>query len=320
MTTSATRQSKKQQYDPNKGYEELAQSLIELMEKGVNPFRRSWTREAQHTNFVTGEEYQNGNLICLEIARITRNYKSPYWCGFGQAKKYGLKMIKGSKGSIILRPVAMKKPLLDQDGQPIRDALGNPEFSCFTIFTPCRVFNLDCFEKTDKVTSRLQELNKEVAVQQTPVSANESKAIKQLMEYMKTHNIDFSESGNQAFYDPTFDSITVPNKERFESISLFCSVTAHESVHSSGADKKGRLARVGITDKKATFGSDLYATEELIAELGAFLICNDLQIDSNNDVHASYLDSWIKRLRKEPKHLLTVIGHAVKAKNLILGS
>ena len=71
MTLSATRQSKKQQYDPNKGYEELAQSLIELMEKGVNPFRRSWTRESQHTNFVTGDEYQNGNLICLEIARIT---------------------------------------------------------------------------------------------------------------------------------------------------------------------------------------------------------------------------------------------------------
>ena len=55
MTLSATRQSKKQQYDPNKGYEELAQSLIELMEKGVNPFRRSWTRESQHTNFVTGD-------------------------------------------------------------------------------------------------------------------------------------------------------------------------------------------------------------------------------------------------------------------------
>ena len=32
MTTSATKQSKKQQFDPNKGYEELAQSLIELME------------------------------------------------------------------------------------------------------------------------------------------------------------------------------------------------------------------------------------------------------------------------------------------------
>ena len=320
MTLSATRQSKKQQYDPNKGYEELAQSLIELMEKGVNPFRRSWTRESQHTNFVTGDEYQNGNLICLEIARITRGYKSPYWMGFAQAKKFGLKMIKGSKGSIILRPVAIKKELLDNSGKPVKDALGNPEFTAFTLFTPCRVFNLDCFEKTGKVENRLQELNKDVAVQQCPTSANESKAIKQLMSYTKTHNINFNESGNQAFYDPILDSITVPNIERFESISLFCSVTAHESVHSSGAKVKGRLARVGITDKKATFGSELYATEELIAELGAFLICNDLQIDSNNDVHASYLDGWIKRLRKEPKHLLTVIGHAVKAKNLILGS
>jgi len=320
MTTTATRQSKKQQYDPNKGYEELAQSLIELMEKGVNPFRRSWTKEAQHTNFVTGEQYQNGNLICLEIARLTRGYKSPYWMGFGQAKKYGLKIIKGSKGSIILRPVAMKKPLLDMDGQQIKDSAGNPEFSCWTIFQPCRVFNLDCFQVTDKVTNRLQELNKDIAVMQTPISANEDKAIKQLRQYMETHNISFSETGNEAYYSPTFDSITVPNRERFTSNSLHCSVVAHESVHSSGADKKGRLARVGITSKQATFGSDLYATEELIAELGAFLICNELEIDSNNDVHASYLDCWIKRLRKEPKHLLTVIGHAVKAKNLILGS
>ena len=266
MTTSAPRKSK-QQYDPNKGYEELANSLIELMEKGVNPFRRSWTREAQHTNFFTGDEYQNGNLICLEIARITRGYKSPYWMGFGQAKKMGLSIIKGSKGSIILRPVAIKKELLDNSGKPVKDALGNPEFSAFTLFTPCRVFNLDCFKKTEKVEKRLQELNKDVAVQQCPVSANESIAIKKLMTYRETHNINFNESGNQAFYDPILDSITVPNKERFESISLFCSVTAHESVHSSGAKVKGRLARVGITDKKATFGSELYATEELIAEL-----------------------------------------------------
>ena len=319
MTTSAPRKQKTA-YDPNKGYEELANSLVELMEKGVNPFRRSWTREAQHTNFSTGDEYQNGNLICLEIARITRGYKSPYWLGFGQAKKMGLSIIKGSKGSIILRPVAIKKDLLDTNGKPILDALGQPQFSAFTLFTPCRVFNLDCFKKTEKVEKRIQELNKEVAVQQCPVSANESIAIKKLMTYRETHNINFNESGNQAFYDPILDSITVPNRERFESISLFCSVTAHESVHSSGAKVKGRLARVGITSKEATFGSELYATEELIAELGAFLICNDLQIDSNNDVHASYLDGWIKRLRKEPKHLLTVIGHAVKAKNLILGS
>ena len=91
MTTSAPRKSKKE-FDPNKGYEELANSLIQIMEKGTNPFRRTWTAEQQHTNFFTGYPYQNGNLICLEIARICRGFTSPYWMGFAQARSFGLKL------------------------------------------------------------------------------------------------------------------------------------------------------------------------------------------------------------------------------------
>jgi antirestriction protein ArdC len=317
MTTSAPRKQKKD-FDPNKGYEELANSLIEIMEKGVNPFRRSWTAEQQHTNFVTGDAYQNGNLICLEIARICKGFTSPYWMGFSQARKFGLRIKKGSKGSIILRPVAIKKELLDTNGKPVKDALGNTEFTAFTLFTPCRVFNLDCFEKSPKLEARLAELNKEVVVNQSPVSAKEAKAIKQLMQYMDSQKIVFSECGNSAFYNPDLDSITVPNQNRFTSNSLFVAVTSHECGHSTGSKK--RLNRKGITDKTAVFGSDLYATEELIADTCSWLCCNEFQIDSNDDVHASYLVGWIKVLKKEPKHLLTVIGQAVKAKNLIMGS
>ena len=60
------------------------------------------------------------------------------------------------------------------------------------------------------------------------------------------------------------DSITVPTQNRFESNSLFVAVTSHECGHSTGTKK--RLNRKGITDKSAVFGSDLYATEELIAD------------------------------------------------------
>jgi len=317
MTTSAPRKSKKE-FDPNKGYEELANSLIQIMEKGTNPFRRTWTAEQQHTNFVTGDAYQNGNLICLEIARICRGFTSPYWMGFAQARSFGLKIKKGSKGSIILRPIAIKKELLDTNGKPVLDINGNKEFTAFTLFTPCRVFNLDCFEKSEKLNKRLAELNKEVAVNQTPVSAKEAKAIKQLQNYMDSQKIDFKQCGNSAFYDPENDSVTVPTQNRFETNSLFVSVVSHELGHSTGHKK--RLNRKGITDKTAVFGSDLYATEELIADTTSFLCCNEFQIDSNDDIHASYLAGWIKVLKKEPKHLLTVIGQAVKAKNLIMGS
>lgn len=317
MTASAPRKSKKE-FDPNKGYEELANSLIQIMEKGTNPFRRTWSSEQQHTNFVTGDAYQNGNLICLEIARICRGFTSPYWMGFSQARSFGLKIKKGSKGSIILRPIAIKKELLDTNGKPVLDINGNKEFTAFTLFTPCRVFNLDCFEKSEKLNKRLAELTKEVAVNHSPVSAKEAKAIKQLQNYMDTQNIDFQQTGNSAFYDPIFDSVTVPTQNRFETNSLFVSVVSHELGHSTGHKK--RLNRKGITDNSAVFGSDLYATEELIADTCSFLCCNEFQIDSNDDIHASYLAGWIKVLKKEPKHLLTVIGQAVKAKNLIMGS
>ena len=129
---------------------------------------------------------------------------------------------------------------------------------------------------------------------------------------------EIKQGGNSAFYDPINDYVQVPSQNRFETNSLFVAVTSHELGHSTGHKK--RLNRKGITDKTAVFGSDLYATEELIADTCSFLCCNEFQIDSNDDIHASYLAGWIKGLKKEPKHLLTVIGQAVKAKNLIMGS
>ena len=138
------------------------------------------------------------------------------------------------------------------------------------------------------------------------------------MNYATNQKIDIKQGGNSAFYDPINDYVQVPSQNRFETNSLFVAVTSHELGHSTGHKK--RLNRKGITDKSAVFGSDLYATEELIADTTSWLCCNEFQIDSNDDIHASYLAGWIKVLKKEPKHLLTVIGQAVKAKNLIMGS
>ena len=66
------------------------------------------------------------------------------------------------------------------------------------------------------------------------------------------------------------------------------------------------------------FGSPSYAREELIAELGAFLLCTRLQISSRVDNHASYLDHWIKCLKEKPGFLMTALSKAKKASLLIL--
>ena len=86
-------------------------------------------------------------------------------------------------------------------------------------------------------------------------------------------------------------------------------------VHSTGHGS--RLRRDGIVNF-AGFGSDNYAKEELIAELGAFLVCTRLSIPSRTENHASYLNSWIKRLKEQPNFLLTAFSSARQAANLLV--
>lgn len=64
-------------------------------------------------------------------------------------------------------------------------------------------------------------------------------------------------------------------------------------------------------------GSDSYAREELVAELGAFLLCRRLEVDSCSENHAAYMESWIRVLRETPRVLLKVLSDARKAADLI---
>ena len=85
-------------------------------------------------------------------------------------------------------------------------------------------------------------------------------------------------------------------------------------VHSTG--HASRLHRDGIVNF-AGFGTDSYAKEELIAELGAFLVCTRLSIPSRTENHASYLNSWVRRLKEQPNFLLTAFSSARQAANLL---
>ena len=72
----------------------------------------------------------------------------------------------------------------------------------------------------------------------------------------------------------------------------------------------GRLSRNNLS----------YAQEELVAELGAYLICNRLQI-SNLDTmnHAAYLESWCPMLKSDPKILFKSLAMSSKAADLVIG-
>ena len=88
-----------------------------------------------------------------------------------------------------------------------------------------------------------------------------------------------------------------------------------EITHSTG--NRNRLDR----DLSGRFGDQAYAFEELIAELGAAMICGALGLEQRPRIdHARYIKGWLVRLRSDPKYIISAASHAQKAADFALAS
>jgi len=100
--------------------------------------------------------------------------------------------------------------------------------------------------------------------------------------------------------------------DQFKSARGYYSVLAHELTHWTGG--KARLDR----DLKGRFGSEAYAVEELIAELGAAFIGAQLGIGVNPRLdHAPYIASWLKALKNDPRAIFTAASKAQAAADFL---
>lgn len=133
--------------------------------------------------------------------------------------------------------------------------------------------------------------------------------------YIKREGINLlEERGSEAFYRPSDDSIHLPAMEQFKIMEEFYSTAFHEMTHSTGVKK--RLGR----DMGGAFGSKSYAREELVAEIGASFLTNffGIRIDSVERNNTAYIQSWIKKLQKDPSLIVKAASGAEKAMKFIL--
>lgn len=126
-------------------------------------------------------------------------------------------------------------------------------------------------------------------------------------------------SDGRACYSTVSDSITMPHRELFSATptstatEAYYSTHAHELVHWTG--HKSRLDR----NLANAFGSEAYAFEELVAELGAAILCIQLGISTEPRAdHAQYLNSWIKVLKGDKRAFMKAAGLAAKAVDFLL--
>jgi antirestriction protein ArdC len=103
-----------------------------------------------------------------------------------------------------------------------------------------------------------------------------------------------------------------------QSSEAYYTTLYHELTHATG--HKSRLNRNGIAEP-SRFGSQSYAREELVAEMGAAFLCGHTGIDpATIEQSASYVDSWLRRLRDDRKLVVTAAAQAQKRATTFSGA
>ena len=124
--------------------------------------------------------------------------------------------------------------------------------------------------------------------------------------------------GDKALYRPWTDQVHMLRRETFISSEAYYGVLFHELTHSTGHPE--RLNRKTLTDG-TPFGSPTYSREELVAEMGAAFLCAAAAIDDSTlQRSASYINSWLKFLRSDPRALVIAGAQVQKAADFILES
>jgi antirestriction protein ArdC len=118
-----------------------------------------------------------------------------------------------------------------------------------------------------------------------------------------------SYGGNRAFYRPSTDSIVLPSFETFRDAESFYATLAHECCHWTSAS-----SRLDRDFGSKHFGSEGYAMEELVAELGAAFLCADLDLTLEpREDHAAYIATWLEVLKADNRAIFTAASHAQRA-------
>ena len=81
--------------------------IMELLEQGTIPWRKTWNAGSNYPKNISGREYRGINVFMLAC----QEYSSPYWLTYKQATDKGGHVIKGSKST----------PVCSGSGQFVRE-------------------------------------------------------------------------------------------------------------------------------------------------------------------------------------------------------
>jgi antirestriction protein ArdC len=289
-----------QRTDKQDIYTRITNLIVSHLEKRVRPWVRPWntehaagriTRPLRHNR----KPYGGINVLSLWASAIAQNFAAPVWMTFKQASELDAHIRKGQKGSLVVYADSIKRKETDEKtGDEIDREI--PFLKGYS------VFNVEQIEGLPEVYYAKAEPTLD------PVTR-----IEHAEKLFAALGATIRHGGNRAFYSIAADVIQMPPFESFQDANSYYATLAHECTHWTGS--KTRLDRDFGGHR---FGSEGYAVEELVAELGAAFLCADLELALEpREDHASYIATWLKVLATDNRAVFTAAAHAQRAAEFI---
>lgn len=297
----------------------LSDQFVKRLKAGLIPWRRPWIGNVPLQNGVSGHQYQGLNVFQLTMASIENGFRQPYWLTWNQVRKRGGEILPEHKRNgtlfVFFKDFPIRETIRAEDpktGELIDETVERtvPLIRYGTLFNVAqcgglKAADLPAYKAAGRRPGHAEGHPPGKAVAQTALA------------FLKcapglTVDIAASNTAQRAFYDPFHRAIVTPPPSAQENEAAFAFGLFKAVASSTGGP--GCLDRPTRGDRRDD------PREDLIAELGAGLLCGKAGIRPPEGVDQETLNGWIQALEADPRLLLRAGIQAQKAVALVLGA
>lgn len=315
----------------DKALDLFAEMMIEKIESIREDWKKPWFTEGslQWPRNLSGREYNGMNALMLLIHCEKEGYAIPRFCTFDCVQRLNkpdkdgkelprVSVLRGEKSFPVMLTTFTcihkeTKEKIKYDDYKKLSENEQKEYNVYPKMQVFRVFNVAQTNLQEARPELWQKLEKEYV---QPKIENGEHFSFAPVDTMIKDNLWICPIKplyqDSAYYSITRNEIVVPEKRQFESGEAFYGTLFHEMTHSTGAE--GVLDRI----KPTSFGSEEYAREELVAELGSALVAQRYGMGKHiKEDSCAYLKNWLDELKESPQFIKTTLLDVKRATSLI---